>query len=87
MDEFHERQLLRLKLGLPDEYIFKQCDEGEEIIAESILWRADPVERPLLAEVQLTKFLMMSRRLEDRKAGCMVKTFPARLMKVNRHYL
>jgi len=37
MDEFRERQLLRLKLGLPDEYIFKQCDEGEEIIAESIL--------------------------------------------------
>ena len=37
MDEFHERQLLRLKLELPDEYIFKQCDEGEEIIAESIL--------------------------------------------------
>ena len=36
MDEFHERQLLRRKLGLPDEYIFKQCDEGEEIIAESI---------------------------------------------------
>lgn len=36
MEEFHERQLLRLKLGLPDEYIFKQCDEGEEIIAESI---------------------------------------------------
>jgi hypothetical protein len=37
MDEFHERYLLRLKHGLPDEYIFKQCDEGEEIIAESIL--------------------------------------------------
>jgi hypothetical protein len=37
MEEFHERQLLKLKLGLPDEYIFKQCDEGEEIIAESIL--------------------------------------------------
>jgi hypothetical protein len=37
MDEFHERHLLRLKLGLPDEYIFKQCDEGEEILAESIV--------------------------------------------------
>jgi len=36
MEEFHKRQLLRLKLGLPEEYIFKQCDEGEEIIAESI---------------------------------------------------
>lgn len=45
------------------------------------------MERPLLGEVQLRKFLMMSRRLEDRKAGRMVKTFPARLMKVNRHYL
>jgi predicted phage terminase large subunit-like protein len=32
--EFYDRQLLRLRLGLPDEYIFKQCDEGEEIIAE-----------------------------------------------------
>jgi len=30
-------KLLGLRLGLPDEYIFKQCDEGEEIIAESIL--------------------------------------------------
>jgi len=30
-------ELLRLKLGVSDEYIFKQCDEGEEIIAESIL--------------------------------------------------
>jgi hypothetical protein len=37
MDEFRERQLLRLKLGLPDEYIFTQCDEGEDFIAESIL--------------------------------------------------
>ena len=37
MGEFHERQLRSPKLGLPDEYIFKQCDEGEEIIAESIL--------------------------------------------------
>jgi len=25
---------LRWKLNLSDEYIFKQCDEGEEIIAE-----------------------------------------------------
>jgi predicted phage terminase large subunit-like protein len=33
LEEFHERQLLRWKLNLPDEYIFKQCDEGEEIIA------------------------------------------------------
>ena len=32
--EFYDRQLLRLRLGLPDDYIFKQCDEGEEIIAE-----------------------------------------------------
>jgi len=32
------------------------------------------VERPLLAEVQLRNFLMMSRRLEDRKAGRKVKT-------------
>ncbi len=37
MDEFQERQLLRLKLRLPDEYIFKQCVEGEEIIAENFL--------------------------------------------------
>ncbi len=32
--EFYERQILRERLGLPDEYIFIQCDEGEEIIAE-----------------------------------------------------
>jgi len=37
MEEFRERYLLRLKLGLPDEYIFKQCDECEDIIAESML--------------------------------------------------
>jgi hypothetical protein len=37
MEEFRERHLLRLKFGLPDEYIFKQCDEGEDIIAESML--------------------------------------------------
>jgi hypothetical protein len=34
--EFLVRQFSE-KLGLPDEYVFKQCDEGEEIIAESIL--------------------------------------------------
>lgn len=34
LEEFHERQLLRLKYGLPVEYVFKQCDEGEEMIAE-----------------------------------------------------
>ncbi len=34
LDEFYERYLLRLKLGLPDDYIFTQCGEGEEIIAE-----------------------------------------------------
>jgi hypothetical protein len=33
VEEFNERQLLRWKLNLPDEYIFKQCDEDEEIIA------------------------------------------------------
>jgi predicted phage terminase large subunit-like protein len=33
LEEFHERQLLRWKLNLPYDYIFKQCDEGEEIIA------------------------------------------------------
>ena len=33
LEEFHERQLLRWRLGLDEEYIFKQCDEGEEIIA------------------------------------------------------
>jgi hypothetical protein len=32
--EFYERQLLKLRLGLSDEYIFIQCDEGEETIAE-----------------------------------------------------
>jgi len=37
LEEFHERQLLRWKLNLPDEYIFKQCDEGEDIIAEHFL--------------------------------------------------
>jgi predicted phage terminase large subunit-like protein len=35
--EFHERQLLKLKLGLSDEYILKQCDEDEEIVAEHFL--------------------------------------------------
>ena len=34
LEEYNERLLLRWKLGLPDEYIFKQCDEDEEIIAE-----------------------------------------------------
>jgi predicted phage terminase large subunit-like protein len=33
LEEFHERQMLRWKLNLSDEYIFKQCNEGEEIIA------------------------------------------------------
>ena len=37
LDEFRERQLLRWKLNLPEEYIFKQCDEGEEIIAEHFI--------------------------------------------------
>ena len=37
LEEFHERQLLRWKLGLDVEYIFKQCDEGEEIIAEHFI--------------------------------------------------
>jgi len=37
MEEFRERNLLRLKLGLSDEYIFKQSDEGEDIIAENFL--------------------------------------------------
>jgi predicted phage terminase large subunit-like protein len=37
LDEFHERQLLKWKLGLDEEYIFKQCDEGEEIIAEHFI--------------------------------------------------
>jgi predicted phage terminase large subunit-like protein len=37
LEEFHERQLLRWKLNLPVEYIFKQCDDGEEIIAEHFL--------------------------------------------------
>jgi hypothetical protein len=64
MDEFRERQLLRLKLGLPDEYIFKQCDEGEKIIAESILtgerirWNG----RPVLGEIQLRRLPMICRR-------------------------
>ena len=30
-----ERYLLKLKLGLRDDYFFKQCDEGEDIIAEN----------------------------------------------------
>jgi hypothetical protein len=34
MEEFMERYLLRLKLGLPEDYFFKQCDEGEDFIAE-----------------------------------------------------
>jgi hypothetical protein len=40
LKEFHERQLLRWKLGFDPEYIFKQCDEGEEgeeIIAEHFI--------------------------------------------------
>ena len=39
LEEFHHRQLLRWKLGLADEYIFKQCDEDEEIVAEHFLTR------------------------------------------------
>jgi predicted phage terminase large subunit-like protein len=39
LEEYRERYLLRLKLGLDDEYIFKQCDEGEAIIAEHVLTR------------------------------------------------
>jgi predicted phage terminase large subunit-like protein len=35
LEEFQRRQLMRWKLSLPDEYIFKQCDEDEEIIAEN----------------------------------------------------
>jgi hypothetical protein len=34
MEESYRRQLMRLKLCLPDDYIFKQCDEDEDIIAE-----------------------------------------------------
>ena len=34
LEQLYERHLLRLRLGLPDDYIFLQCDEGEEIIAE-----------------------------------------------------
>jgi hypothetical protein len=33
MDESCERQLLRWKLGLPDDYFFKQCEAGEEASA------------------------------------------------------
>jgi predicted phage terminase large subunit-like protein len=39
MEEYEQRQLLRLKLNLPVDYIFKQCDEGELIIAEHYLTR------------------------------------------------
>jgi hypothetical protein len=35
LEEFQRRQLMRWMLSLPDEYIFKQCDEDEEIIAEN----------------------------------------------------
>lgn len=34
LEDYQHRLLLREKLRLPDEYIFKQCDEDEEIIAE-----------------------------------------------------
>jgi predicted phage terminase large subunit-like protein len=34
LEEFHRRQLLKWKYSVPDEYIFKQCDEDEEMIAE-----------------------------------------------------
>ena len=34
LHEFYERQILRERLGLPDEYFFIPCDEAEEIIAE-----------------------------------------------------
>jgi predicted phage terminase large subunit-like protein len=34
LEEYHERYLLGLKLGLPEGFFFKQCDEGEEIIAQ-----------------------------------------------------
>jgi predicted phage terminase large subunit-like protein len=54
LEEFHERQLLRWKLNLSEEYIFKQCDEGEDIIAEHFTYRPqDPVERPILGRLRL----------------------------------
>ncbi len=34
LDEYRHHLLMRWKLNLPDEYIFKQCDEDDEIIAE-----------------------------------------------------
>ena len=34
MEEFRERQLLRWKLGLSDDFVFMQCEEDDEIIAE-----------------------------------------------------
>jgi predicted phage terminase large subunit-like protein len=37
LEEFQRRQLLRWKLNLPDEYIFKQCEDEEEIIAEHFI--------------------------------------------------
>ena len=64
MDEFHERQLLRLELGLRDEYISKQCDEDEGIIAESILIgeRIRWVGQPVSGEIQLSRLPMIRRR-------------------------
>jgi predicted phage terminase large subunit-like protein len=37
LEEFQRRQLLRWKLNLPDEYIFKQCEDDEEIVAEHFI--------------------------------------------------
>ena len=39
MDESCERQLLRWKLGLPDDYFFKQCEAGEEASARHTFLR------------------------------------------------
>ena len=36
LEEFYERYLLRLRLGLTDGYVFVQCDESEQFIAEDV---------------------------------------------------
>jgi predicted phage terminase large subunit-like protein len=42
LEGFYERYLLKLRLGLPDGYVFVQCDEGEQIIAEDV-WTGERI--------------------------------------------
>jgi predicted phage terminase large subunit-like protein len=55
LDEYQHRLLMRWKTSLPDDYIFKQYDEDEELIAEHC-WTGErnPLERAVLAGMWLT---------------------------------